>query len=135
MSLPDLGSYNTTCISISSTGKYLATGNYAGIVNIYDLKSNDRLEEGQKPLKSIKNLTTSINLIDFNYSDEVLAIGSKWKKGLRFVHLNSLTVYENFPGPKNNIKYPFSCSFSKTQASEQYFAVGNDEGKIGLYQF
>ena len=71
VSLADSGSYNTTWISVSNTGKYLATGNYAGIVNIFDLKGMDSLEENQKPLKSITNLTTSINLVEFNKTDEL----------------------------------------------------------------
>lgn len=107
--LSDSGSYNTTCVTVSNSGKYLATGTYAGIVNIYDLHGNNTLVEGQKPLKSISNLTTSINLVEFNHNDEILAIGSKWKKnGLRLVHTDSLTVFENFPSFKNNVKYPFS---------------------------
>lgn len=82
-------------------------------MNVYDLKGMDRLEENQKPIKSFTNLTTSINLVEFNNNDELLAIGSKWKKnGLRLVHLDSLTVYENFPNIKNNVKYPFCCAFS-----------------------
>ena len=105
----DSGSYNSTCVSLSPNGKYLATGSYSGIVNIYDLKSNDRLEEGQKPLKSVSNLTTSINLVEFNHNEEILAFGSKWKKnGMRMVHLDSLSTFENFPSFKNNVKYPFS---------------------------
>jgi len=116
---------------MSNTGKYLATGNYAGIVNVYDLKSMNMLEENQKPLKSINNLTTSINLVEFNHNDEILAIGSKWKKnGLRMVHMDSLTVYENFPSFKNNVKYPFSCAFNNTS---EFFSVGNDEGQDYLF--
>lgn len=129
--LPDSGSYNTTCVAVSNTGKYLATGNYAGIVNVYDLKGMDRLEENQKPLKSFTNLTTAINLVKFNHNDEILSIGSKWKKnGLRLVHMDSLTVFENFPGLKNNVKYPFSCSFSH---NSEFFTVGNDEGHDYLF--
>jgi U3 small nucleolar RNA-associated protein 18 len=128
---PDSGSYNTTWIAVSNSGKYLATGNYAGIVNVYDLKSQDLLAENQKPLKSISNLTTSVNIVEFNHSDELLSIGSKWKKnGLRMVHMESLTVYENFPSFKNNVKYPFSCSFSH---DSEFFSVGNDEGNDYLF--
>lgn len=127
--LADSGSFNTTCITLSNTGKYLATGNYAGVVNIYDLKHNDRLEG--KPIKSIQNLTTAINVVKFNHNDEILAIGSKWKKnGLRLVHMDSLTVFENFPTFKNNVKYAFSCGFSHTS---EFFSVGNDEGHTYLF--
>jgi U3 small nucleolar RNA-associated protein 18 len=114
---------------MSKNGKYLAAGNYSGIVNIYDLKHNDQLEG--KPVKSIQNLTTAVNLVEFNHNDEILAIGSKWKKnGLRLVHMDSLTVFENFPSFKNNVKYAFSCSFSPTS---EFFTVGNDEGHDYLF--
>jgi len=59
-------------VSVSNNGKYLATGSYSGIVNVYDLHQQDRLEENQKPLKSIKNITTAINLVKFNHNDEIL---------------------------------------------------------------
>mmetsp|Transcript_19228 Transcript_19228/g.17049 ORF Transcript_19228/g.17049 Transcript_19228/m.17049 type:complete len:177 (+) Transcript_19228:567-1097(+) len=109
VTLADSGSYNTTCVKVSNTGKYLATGSYSGIVNVYDLEEQDRLVEDQKPLKSIKNLTTAINLVKFNHNDEILAIGSKWKKnGIRLVHTESMSVFDNFPSFKNNLKYPFS---------------------------
>lgn len=107
--IPDSGSYNSTCVNVSNTGKYLATGSYSGVVNIYDLQHSNILNEKQKPLKSIKNITTSINLVEFNHNDEILAIGSKWKKnGIKLVHTESLSVFENFPSFKNNVKYPFS---------------------------
>lgn len=116
---------------MSNSGKYLATGNYAGIVNIYDLQKSNRLEEDQKPLKSFKNLTTAVNLVKFNHNDEILAFGSKWKKnGIRLVHTDSQTVFENFPGLKNNVKYPFSCAFSH---SSEFLSIGNDEGHDYLF--
>lgn len=112
-------------MSVSPNQKYLATGSYSGIVNIYDLKTGDKL-------KSINNLTTAINIVKFNHNDEILAIGSKWKKnGLRLVHMDSLTVYENFPSFKNNVKYPFSCAFNH---NSEFFSVGNDEGHDFLFK-
>ena len=93
------------------------------------MKHNDLLEG--KPIKSIQNLTTAVNLVNFNHNDEILAIGSKWKKNsLKLVHMDSLTVFENFPSFKNNVKYPFSCSFNSTG---EFFVVGNDEGHDYLF--
>ena len=131
ITLADSGSYNTTCVSVSSTTKYLSTGSYSGIVNVYDLHQRDTLQENQKPLKSINNLTTAINLLEFNHNDEILSIASKWKKNaLRMIHLESLTVFQNFPSFKNNVKYPFSCAFSH---NSEFFTVGNDEGHNYLF--
>ena len=58
----DEGSFHTTCLSASKDGKYIASGNKMGTVNIF---STQDLSAG-KPLKTIMNLTTSITDLQFN---------------------------------------------------------------------
>ena len=68
----------------------------------------------------------------FNKSAQVLAFCSKWKKNaLRLVHMDSLSVYQNFPGAAVGIlKYPFCLSFNH---SGEFLSMGSDEGKAHLW--
>lgn len=120
----DEGSFNSTHIALSPDGQYLATGSHSGIVNIYRTASHEHL-------KSIMNLTTAISDLAFDPSSQLLAACSKWKKNaLRLIHLGSCTAYQNFPAGHavGVLKYPLCLAFS-----EQYLAMGNDEGKAHLW--
>lgn len=64
----DEGSFSTTCVDVSPDGRYLATGSKMGTVNIFSLRDGSEsalLREGQKPDKTVMNLTTSITDLKF----------------------------------------------------------------------
>ena len=129
----DNGNIFTNCMDISFDYNFLATGSKNGYVNIYkvdDLKnsSSDEVE----PIKVIDNLTTSCDYVKFNKSSNILGMSSKWKKNaIRLFNLDTMKMYSNFPSFKERIKYPFCIDFN---SDNSYFAIGNDEGKVFLYQ-
>jgi U3 small nucleolar RNA-associated protein 18 len=129
----DNGNIFTNCMDISFDYNFLATGSKNGYVNIYkvdDLKnsSSDEVE----PIKVIDNLTTSCDYVKFNKSSNILGMSSKWKKNaIRLFNLDTMKMYSNFPSFKERIKYPFCIDFN---SDNSYFAIGNDEGKLLLYQ-
>ena len=129
----DNGNIFTNCMDISFDYNFLATGSKNGYVNIYkvdDLKnsSSDEVE----PIKVIDNLTTSCDYVKFNKSSNILGMSSKWKKNaIRLFNLDTMKMYSNFPSFKERIKYPFCIDFN---SDNSYFAIGNDEGKLFLYQ-
>ena len=87
----DLGNFKATCMTVSKCGKYMATGSYSGSVNIYDARG---FTSESKPMKSLENLTTSISMLKFNPTSEILAFGTKWgKNGFRMAHVPSCQVY------------------------------------------
>ena len=129
----DNGNIFTNCMDISFDYNFLATGSKNGYVNVYkvdDLKnsSSDEVE----PIKVINNLTTSCDYVKFNKSSNILGMSSKWKKNaIRLFNLDTMKMYSNFPSFKERIKYPFCIDFN---SDNSYFAIGNDEGKLFLYQ-
>jgi len=78
------------------------------------------------------NLTTSITDLKYHPSGQLLSFCSKWKKNaVRMIHIQSQTVYQNFPGAAVGIlKYGFNLDYSRDGA---FMAMGNDEGKIHLW--
>ena len=109
--LADEGSFSTTCIDVSPNGRFLATGSKMGTVNVYSINENFEeqfgvpagddsklkstlFSKGQKPEKTVMNLTTAVTDLKFGPTSEVLAYCSKWKKNaLRLVHIPSFTAY------------------------------------------
>ena len=78
-------------MAISPDGKQVATGSYAGVVNIFKFEQS-KLEDA--PLKSIMNLTTAITDLKFNSTSQILGICSKWKKNaIKLIHVPSYTVF------------------------------------------
>ena len=95
----DDGSLSSTALAISP--HYLATGSSSGVVNIYSLPSL-KSSTTPKPEKILLNLTTVIEVMEFNPSGEALVMASTAKEGAaKIVHFPSMTVFENFPGSKN----------------------------------
>ena len=67
----DEGNFSSTTIDVSPDGRHLATGSKMGTVNIYSLNSEAEssanwLRPGQKPDKTVMNLTTSITDLKFS---------------------------------------------------------------------
>ena len=114
-------------------------------------------ESRPKPLRSVLSLTTGVDGMCFNHSGEVLALSSSKKKnalklvrtwllpGLMWwcvgchvlrtlllqVHVQSLSVFSNWPSMKTSLRYVSAMDFSPTSC---YLAVGNDGGKALLYR-
>ncbi|CAG9330593.1 unnamed protein product [Blepharisma stoltei] len=126
----DEGSTKITCMS--TCGDYLATGSTNGVVNLYNTKNDDFSLPSPPPIKSVMNLTTAIDGVTFNHNAEILAMYSRWKRdAVKLLHVPSQTVFSNWPGIRDHIKYPMSLAFS---SNSELMSVGNDEGVALLYR-
>ena len=127
----DPGVFKCTAADLSHDGSMLALGDASGVVNMHILKGKE-FDENAILAKSIENITTKVGTLSFGKKNELLAVGSKWKKNaFRLVHLPSFKAFSNFPGLKNNMKYPFCAAFS---SDNSLLSVGNDEGHCYLYR-
>ncbi len=125
--MQDEGTFKATTLDVSADGRYLATGSYSGTVNVYDGLDFDDIA---RPIKTLDQLTTAINLVRFSPDGTKLLFASKWKRnGVRVADIPSCQVFNNFPGSDNHMKMVFSGAFSK-----DYLAIGNDEGVGFLYR-
>ncbi|KAJ2387967.1 U3 snoRNP protein [Coemansia sp. RSA 2611] len=133
----DASPFRPTCLDISRDASYYASGDHAGVVNIYDTRAvradhEDRAFFGVKPLKCIDNLTTAVHGVRFNHSAELLAVYSRRKPGqLRLVHLPTASVFTNWPASVSNLGHVQCVAFSPQSG---FMAVGNDAGKALLYR-
>lgn len=76
-------------------------------------------------------MTTSCEFVKFNKLGNKLVFSSKWKKNaIKVASLKNMKVLSDFP-PNKSIKYPFCSDFN---LSDDYLAVGNDEGRVLLYK-
>ena len=62
----DDGCVKGTCLTVSPNNSYIACGSDSGVVNLYD--KSCLVNERPKPVKSIMNLTTSIDCLVFNHT-------------------------------------------------------------------
>ncbi|KAL4939662.1 WD40-repeat-containing domain protein [Aspergillus oleicola] len=160
----DAGGVGTTVLrlggaldpAISSLGghRYVAIGSRSGIVNIYDRtpwsmaytaalsstttsknKPTDTttvIPPTPSPLRALDQLVTSISHIAFAPDGQFLVMASETKKdALRLVHLPSATVYRNWPTQSTPLGRVTGVAISP---NSEYLAVGNDRGKIRLWQ-
>lgn len=140
--------------------RWIAVGSSAGIVNLYDrrawieeetLSSNTKrpvptltsksapsssvTASGQhrpKPLRTFDQLTTPTSHLEFSADGQMLVMSSRWKKNaLRLVHLPSATLYRNWPTDKTPLGRISSLALS---VDGGYLAVGNEQGKIHLWE-
>nr|XP_018915653.1 PREDICTED: U3 small nucleolar RNA-associated protein 18 homolog [Bemisia tabaci] len=125
----DEGCIKGKSIAMSPNDQLLATGSSVGTVNIYKLPISSN---NPTPIKTVMNLVTSITILKFNASSEILAMASGDKpNALKLVHFPSLTVFSNFPAMDTYIKLPFALDFSP---SSGYLAVGNNRSKVKLFR-
>ncbi|KAK5078441.1 U3 snoRNP protein [Lithohypha guttulata] len=125
--------------------RYIALGSTSGIVNIYDrreimghfagaLSASEEHVYRPKPLRTFDHLTTPISHLNFSgdVAGQLLVMASRWKKNaLRLVHLPSCTVYRNWPTDKTPLGRISSVAISPDGG---YLAVGNEAGKVRLWQ-
>lgn len=127
----DYGCVNGTSIAVSPCGRYYATGSDSGVVNLY-ARNDESSRTNPTPRKEFSHLTTSIDFIQFNHSGELLAFGSHRKKdSLRMVHVESRTVFPNWPTSNTPLHYVTQCAFSPNSG---FFVVGNARGKVLMYR-
>ncbi|KAK9087145.1 hypothetical protein Syun_029539 [Stephania yunnanensis] len=126
----DEGCVTSSAICTSSNGALFAAGSTSGIVNIYH---NEMFLVGkEKPLKTIENLTTSVDFMKFNHDSQILAICSKMQKNsLKLVHVPTFSVFSNWPPPNRTLHHPRCLDFSPGGG---FMAMGNAAGKVLLYK-
>ena len=111
--------------SIVANGDVLAVASEAGVVNLYEKK--DFLFR-----RSIMNLTTPIDTLALNNDATMLLLSSKWTKdALRVANVQTGHVYANWPTLKTPLHYVSCAAFCDP---EDYVAIGNDRGRVLLYQ-
>jgi U3 small nucleolar RNA-associated protein 18 len=127
----DDGCVNGTILTLSSNGRFLATGSRQGFVNIYN--SEDVLaSKYPKPVSVLSNLTTEISDLKFNHTSELLALCSvDSKNGIKIAHVQSGTVFHNFPTHLDHIGQPTVLEFSPESG---FLGVGTLEAKVPLYR-
>ncbi|KAK4603641.1 hypothetical protein RGQ29_012234 [Quercus rubra] len=125
----DAGCVNSTSLSTSPNGKLFAAGSDSGIVNVYN---REFLGGKRKPMETIENLTTKVDVLKFNNDAQILAISSSVKKNsLKLIHVPSFTVFSNWPPLKKSLQYPLCLDFSPGGG---FMAMGNAGGKVLLYK-
>ncbi|KAJ1905495.1 U3 snoRNP protein, partial [Coemansia sp. IMI 209127] len=133
----DQSLFRATRMEISSDTSYYASGDHAGMVNIYDVnairtQADDAAFLNVKPFKAIDNLTTSISGLRFNHSSEILGMFSNKSQGqLKLAHLPTGTVFSNWPSMSSSLGFVQCIDFSPHSG---FMAVGNDKGKAMLYR-
>lgn len=130
------GKSSSSSGSPSAAPIYLACGTSSGTVDLFsrrfdeDPAADKRSTVGPPtPDKTFDQLTTSISSVAFHESGEIMAFASKFERdALRLAHVGTKTVFSNWPGAKTPLRYVHSLAFSKN-----LLAVGNDKGKVLLY--
>ncbi|KAJ6998518.1 hypothetical protein NC653_014633 [Populus alba x Populus x berolinensis] len=121
----DEGCIHGTALCTSPARNLFAAGSDSGIVNIYN--RDEFLGGKKKPIKTIENLTTKVDLLKFNNDAQILAVCSHMKKNsLKLIHVPSFTVFSNWPPANSAIHYPRCLDFSPGGG---FMAMGNAAGK------
>ena len=145
----DEGGVGVTVLSIGGPdSRWIAIGSSSGIVNIYDrrtpefakiLHPDDSMTDGvkqssarPKPKRTLDQLTAPISQLVFSADGQMLVMASRWKKNaLRLVHLQSCTVYRNWPTDKTPLGRVSAVAVS---VNGEYLAVGSESGRVGLWE-
>lgn len=132
----------TITSSLASSSTALAVGAESGVVNLYsehDYRSRQYRSSSllagiqtKTPLKSIMNLHTSSDMVQFNGDGQILAMSSQREQhGLKLFHVPTRTVFSNWPTAQTPLGYVWSMKFSP---KSKFLAIGNDKGKCLLYK-
>lgn len=120
----------TTCLQISNTGNYMATGADNGIVNVY--RAPELGKSLGQPIKTLDNLVQSVHGLAFSHDDQILATYSDKDRGLlRLFHTETLTAYSNWPNKDTSVGLVSCLDFS---ANSGYLSVGFTGGRVSLYR-
>ena len=127
--------------------RWVALGSSSGVVNLYDRRSwieadkslsngtsstTGTIDHRPKPLRSFDQLTTPTSHLTFSPDGQMLVMASRWKKNaLRLAHLPTATIYRNWPTDKTPLGRISSLALSPDGS---YLAVGNEQGKIRLWE-
>jgi len=128
-----------TSYMATSTRRHMAVGSESGVVNLYSddfsRRQNPTIHEfgvARSPIKSILNLQTSVDMMQFNHDGQILAMSSRREKNsMKLLHVPTSTVFSNWPTSKTPLNYVWSMDFSP---QSKFLAVGNDQGKCLLYR-
>ncbi|EXJ76199.1 uncharacterized protein A1O5_00707 [Cladophialophora psammophila CBS 110553] len=149
----DEGAVGTTVIALGGEAgqqcrggsRWVAVGSSSGVVNLYDRRGwmggqtmtssddhDDAKDERPKPARMFDQLTTPISNLEFSEDGQMLVMTSRWKKNaLKLVHLPSCTLYRNWPTDKTPLGRISAATLSPDGS---YLAVGNEQGKIRLWE-
>ena len=142
----DEGAVGTTVIALGGDAgqqcrggsRWVAIGSSSGVVNLYDrrgwMSKTNAVEKDErpKPARMFDQLMTPISYLKFSEDGQMLVMSSRWKKNaLRLVHLPSCTLYRNWPTDKTPLGRISSVALSPDGS---YLAVGNEQGKIRLWE-
>ncbi|KAL2392383.1 U3 small nucleolar RNA-associated protein 18 [Exophiala dermatitidis] len=140
----DEGAVGTTVIALGGhagqgeqgRSRWVAIGSSSGIVNVYDRRGwfTDKTitATNPTPARAFDQLTTPISHLEFSEDGQMLVMSSRWKKNaLRLVHLPSCTLYRNWPTDKTPLGRISAVALSPDGS---YLAVGNEQGKIRLWE-
>ena len=113
--------------------RWVAVGSSSGIVNMYDRRMwRSLVPERPKPLKAFDQLVTPVSHLEFSNDGQLLCMASQWKRdALRLIHTPSCTVYKNWPTAGTPLGRVSSVAWS---SGGEYLAVGNEQGKIRLWE-
>lgn len=127
----DEGCLQGTCLSVSSSNQFIATGSAQGVVNLYGVE--DVLQQKTpKPRKTIMNLTTGISSLEFNASSEILALASPdIQNSVKLFHVGAGTVFKNFPTFQSKMGHINVLNFSPGSG---YVAFGDRNNTVALYR-
>ncbi|XP_049849259.1 uncharacterized protein LOC126318307 [Schistocerca gregaria] len=129
----DDGLSPVTAMEISPNGKYLATGQESGVVNLYNIDDEEFVRHfTPQPSKSFFNLTTPVQALHFNHDSQLLGIASTLKRNsFRLIHVPSKTVFQNWPVKQTPLSRVASFTFSPDSS---LLAIGNVRGNVRLYK-
>ena len=117
----------TISSALALSSHHLAVGAESGVVNLY----SGGLHQSRSPLKSIMNLHTSADKLQFNGDGQILAMSTRRdKQTMKLLHVPTATVFSNWPTSKTPLGYVWSMDFSP---ESKFLAIGNDKGKCLLY--
>lgn len=148
----DEGSVGGTVMGLGGKGgpaglgedRWVAMGSNSGVVNIYDRNTlvsrigddgSIEIKPLPEPTRRYEQLTTPITTISFSHDGQLLVFASQHKKdALKLVHLPSCTVYRNWPTEQTPLGRVTAIAFGKGKEADLVLAVGNDIGKVRLWE-
>ncbi|XP_063228697.1 U3 small nucleolar RNA-associated protein 18 homolog isoform X2 [Bacillus rossius redtenbacheri] len=127
----DDGCVHGSSLAVSPCGRLLACGSRSGVVNLYDTAAAEA-QVAPRPLKAFPNLTTAASALRFDSSSQLLAAASSEKESAaKLAHLQSRTVYSNFPLASAKVFRVQCLAFSLNSG---FLALGNNRNAALLYR-